>query len=115
MPPEPDSTLLALIREYVNTPHRKVLLCAQDVADGLAAGSETRPASPESSWVFPESSWVFPPPAVPLMSIEVTVSPDVPPGYWKVTRHDKCMVRYKSRTVSHADCTVLGEHEPSPR
>jgi len=99
MTPQELEPVLALLREHYGTPCHKVLTCAQDVCDALAAASAHVPAR--------RHSWEF------LFGVAVIVSPDSPPGTWKMTRHDHCDVTGGEREedavmVTHRDCTILG-------
>lgn len=92
-----DPRLEGLLRDHLMTPCYKVLLCSQDVADGMG------PAGAGA----PDPLRMIGDPAVFLGTADVVISPDSPPGYWKLTRHDHCTVR--NSTVYHSGCTVLGE------
>jgi hypothetical protein len=101
--------LAALIKTHYWTRGYKVLLCAQDVADDLA-GSSAAPAAPRRPWEMGLDT---------LMAVNVIVTPDSPPGSWRLVRHDHCTVNLatgedghpdlEKSYVSHEGCTVLGE------
>lgn len=79
------------------------LTCAADVAGTLAAiigASADEVPGPG-----------FLPPACPLVSIPVIISPDSAPGTWRLITHDHCEVRgeHPDAWVSHEACTITGE------
>lgn len=104
--------LTGLIKANYWTRGHKVLLCAQDVAEGLgvppvltAAGPPARP--------WEDSLDAF-------LAVSVIVTPDSPPGSWRLVLHDQCTVNLaadedgrvlpEKTYVSHERCTILGEH-----
>jgi hypothetical protein len=97
--------LLAVLRDWYWQPGRKVLLCAQDVADALGrtGGEVIKGYDQEISLAAGLTSF---------LAIEVTVTPDSAPGTWSLVRHDKCTVDapdgdYSRAVVRHRECRVV--------
>lgn len=89
--------LMVVLTRAASTPGRKVLSCAQDVADALAGGiSEADPAPSGMAM---------------LMAVEITVV-EAPPGRFQMVRHDHCEVLeypqdLRDARVSHKRCTIV--------
>jgi hypothetical protein len=106
------SGLEALIKRHYWTRGHKVLLCAQDVADGLGVPPVlTAQGPPRRPWEADLDAF---------MAVTVIVTPDSPPGSWRLVRHDQCTVNLatdedgqvvpEKTYVSHERCAILGEN-----
>jgi hypothetical protein len=116
-PGELASLLLNELRKPIPQP-RKVLLCAQDVADALdviiMTGGRAGPPSCACDYTH-------------LLGIGITPVPDSAPGTWRLILHDHCeaviewedeehtRVDTRRTHVSHTGCTIAAEGQISPR
>jgi hypothetical protein len=90
------------------SPGAKQLLCARDVADALAR------ALPPSSPPVPGSLFYGPGVVAGLLAVDIVITPDSPPGAFRLIRHYdpgrrgiSCEVR--GGTVVHERCQVIAE------
>lgn len=85
----------ALLRHELDTiRHRKVIYLAGDVAQAL-----------KDKYTVPVSMDTM----AALMGIEIVASPEMPPGAFRLVRHDGCEVIERTSTVSHGRCTIVAE------
>lgn len=107
----PGDELTRLIQAHYWDRGHKVLLCAQDVADGLGVPPVlTAKGLPPKPWETDLAGF---------MAVNVIVTPDSPPGSWRLVRHDQCTVNLATDEdgqpdldktwISHEGCTILGE------
>jgi len=113
--------LTDLLTDAAKTKYAKDLLCARDVCDKLA---EAVPPPKEGRSATYNTLAL-------LMSVNVIITPDSPPGHFRLVRHDNCKVNdpwteidstdgggivYVAPpasppplTVSHSECSILEE------
>jgi len=93
--------LVADIALVYGLPGWKVITCARDVSDELAARTRENPPGFSVTWGGKLES---------LLGVMVAVNPAYPPGQWRLVRHDRCEIA-PGDLIVHDNCTVI-DQEP---